>query len=127
MSELMKNPRDIVLVGIGFLLGIIFCYFLTAALLIEPKRGDMTVVFSPAPQPTNSLGAREANPFPRKAEGVRTEDPTVTFEPRSRYVPVRRINNLFPLNAPGGSVWPTVLQYDLIDFNYVPDFQLPAN
>ena len=123
----MKNPRDIVLVGAGFLLGIVFCYFLTAARLVEPKRGGITAGFSPASQATNFLGAREANLFPRKADGVRTDDPTVTFELRPRYVPVRRINNLFPLNAPGGSAQPTVPQYDLIDFNYVPDFKLPAD
>jgi len=123
----MKNPRDIVLVGIGFLLGIIFCYFLTAARLVEPKTGGMTVVFSPAAQATNIPAAREINLFPKKADGLRTVEPTVTFELRSRYVPVRRVNNMFPLNAPGGLVQPTVPQYDLIDFNYVPDFQLPAN
>jgi len=124
----MKNPRDIVLVGIGFLLGIIFCYFLTAARLVEPKTGGMTVVFSPAAaQATNVPAAREINLFPKKADGVRMEEPTVTLKTRSRYVPVRRINNFFPLNAPGGSIQPTVPQYDLIDFNYVPDFKLPSD
>jgi len=123
----MKNPRDIVLVGIGFLLGTVFCYFLLAARLVEPKRGGMTVVFSPAAQATNVSGAREINLFPKKADGVRTEEPTVTLKTRSRYVPVRRINNLFQLDAQGGSVQPTVPQYDLIDFNYVPDFKLPAD
>ena len=123
----MKNPRDIVLVGIGFLLGIVFCYFLTASRLVEPKTGGMTVVYSPASQVTNVPAAREINLFPKKADGVRTEEPTVTVKTRSRCVPVRRINSLFPLNAPGGSVYPTVPQYDLIDFNYVPDFKLPAN
>jgi len=123
----MKNPRDIVLVGIGFLLGIIFCYFLTAAGLVEPKTGGMTVVFSPAAQATNFLGAREANPFPKKADGVRTDEPTVTFELRSRYVPVRRVNSMFRVNTPGTVILPPATHHDLIDFNYVPDFQLPAN
>ncbi len=123
----MKNPRDIVLVGTGFLLGVIFCYFLTAARLVEPKTGGMTVVYSPGSQATNLLGAREANPLPRKAAGVRTDEPTVTFKMRSRYVPVRRINDLFPLKAPDASTHPIVPQYDLIDFNYVPDFKLPPD
>ena len=123
----MKNPRDIVLVGIGFLLGIIFCYFLTAARLVEPKRGDMTVVFSSPSQTTNVPAAREINLFPKKADGVRTEEPTVTFERRSRYVPVRRVNSMFRVNAPGTAIQVPATQYDLIDFNYVPDFQLPAN
>src|SRR5688572_3199598 len=124
MSDLMKNPRDIVLVGVGFLLGIIFCYFLTAAKLSEPGKGVMTAVFSTSPQPTNVPAAREINLFPKKADGLRTE-PTVTFEPRTRYVPVRRVNNMFRANSPT-SVMPPVPQYDLIDFNYVPDFKLPA-
>jgi hypothetical protein len=123
----MKNPRDIMLVGIGFLLGMIFCYFLTAARLVEPKRGDMTVVFSPASQATNFPGARDANPFPKRADGVRTDDPTVMFEMRSRYVPVRRVNNMFRATAPDTMIQPPATPYDLIDFNYVPDFQLPTN
>ena len=68
-----------------------------------------------------------ANPFPRKADGVRTDDPTVTFEMRPRYVPVRRMNNMFRVDPPGNSTQPPVQQYDLIDFNYVPDFKLPEN
>lgn len=123
----MKNPRDIVLVGIGFLLGIVFCYFLTAAGLVEPKRGDMNFVFSSTSQTTNVPSAREINLFPKKADGVRTEEPAVTFKTRSRYVPVRRVNNMFRVNAPGSMIQPTVPQYDLIDFNYVPDFKLPEN
>jgi len=122
----MKNPRDIVLVGAGFLLGMVFCYFLTAARLVEPKRGDMNFIFSSS-HATNVPAAREINLFPKKADGVRTEEPTVTFRTRSRYVPVRRINNFFPLNGPGSLGQPVVLQYDLIDFNYVPDFKLPAD
>ena len=122
----MKNPREILLVGIGFLLGIIFCYFLTAARLSEPRKGIMTAVFSATSPATNVLPGREINLFPKETEGVRTEEPTVTFEPRARYVPVRRVNNMFRSDSPT-SVMPLVPQYDLIDFNYVPDFKLPAN
>ena len=122
----MKNPRDIVLVGAGFLLGSVFCYFLMAARLVEPKASNVTVVYSPASQAANLLGAREANPRPRKADGVWTEEPTVTLRTHSRYVPVRRVNNMFRANAPGSTTVEPVPQYDLIDFNYVPDFKLPA-
>ena len=122
----MKNPRDIVLVGIGFLLGIIFCYFLTAARLVEPKTGGMTVVFSPAAQATNVPAAREINLFPKKAAGVRFEDPMVRWETRPRYMPVRRLDSMFRISTPGG-IQPGVGQYDLIDFNYVPDFKLPPD
>ena len=122
----MKNPRDILLVGIGFLLGIIFCYFVTAARLSEPRKGIMTAVFSASTDTTNVPAAREINLFPKKADGVRTDEPTVTFEPRARYVPVRRVNKMFRSDSPT-SVMPPVPQYDLIDFNYVPDFKLPAN
>ena len=122
----MKNPRDIVLVGAGFLLGCIFCYFLMAAGLVEPKTGGMTVVFSPGAETTNFPPAREINLFPKKADGVRTAEPTVTFRTHSRYVPVRRVNSMFRANAPGGVAAELVPQYDLIDFNYVPDFKLPA-
>ena len=123
----MKNPRDIVLVGTGFLLGVIFCYFLTAARWVEPKTGTTTAAISPASHTNSLFAAREANPFPLKAAGVRPEDPAVTFELRSRYVPVRRVNNMFRVNAPGVMTDPAAAQYDLIDFKYVPDFQLPAN
>ena len=123
----MKNPRDIVLVGAGFLLGIIFCYFLTASRLVEPKTATTTAEFSPASQTNSLVAARVANPIPRKADGVWTEEPTVTFEVRSRYVPVRRLNSMFRVNAPGTAIQVPATQYDLIDFNYVPDFQLPAN
>ena len=122
----MKNPRDIVLVGAGFLLGSVFCYFLMAARLVEPKSGNVTVVYSPASQAANLPGPREANPRPRKADGVWREEPTVTFRTHSRYVPARRVNSMFRANAPGGIAAELVPQYDLIDFNYVPDFKLPA-
>ena len=122
----MKNPRDIMLVGIGFLLGIVFCYFVTAARLAEPKRGDMNFVFSSKSQTTNVPAAREINLFPKKAGEVRIEDPIVRGETRPRYVPVRRLDSMFRISTPGG-LWPGAGQYDLIDFNYVPDFKLPAD
>ena len=125
----MKNPRDIMLVGTGFLLGTIFCYFLIAARLVEPKRGDMTVIFSSTRQATNAPAAREINLFPKKADGVRIDrtDQAVKFETPFRYVPVRRVRNLVRFSGPGVMVESTVLHYDLIDLKYVPDFTLSAD
>ena len=42
MSQSVKNPRDILVAGIGFLLGMVFCYFLTAAKLSPSERGAVT-------------------------------------------------------------------------------------
>ena len=39
MSQAMKRQRDILVGGIGFLLGMVFCYFLTAAKLSPSERG----------------------------------------------------------------------------------------
>jgi hypothetical protein len=71
--NLMKNPRDIVLVGIGFLLGIIFCYFLTASRLVEPKTENTTDLLSPAAQTNSLVAAREVNRLPKRTDGVRIE------------------------------------------------------
>jgi hypothetical protein len=45
MSQSMKSPRDILVAGIGFLLGMVFCYFLTAAKLSPSERGSVTFVY----------------------------------------------------------------------------------
>ena len=42
MSQSMKSPRDILVAGIGFLLGMVFCYFITAAKLGPSERGAVT-------------------------------------------------------------------------------------
>jgi len=45
MSQAMKSPRDILVAGISFLLGMVFCYFLTAAKLSPSERGAVTFVY----------------------------------------------------------------------------------
>lgn len=61
MSEGMKSPRDILVAGSSFLLGMVFCYFLTAAKFGEPERGFMMVVHGPGAVNTNSLEALKLN------------------------------------------------------------------
>ena len=52
----MKSPRDILVAGIGFLLGMVFCYFLTAAKLNPSERGAWTVVYrGPVDGGTNAI------------------------------------------------------------------------
>jgi len=43
----MKAPRDILVAGIGFLLGMVFCYFLMAS-KSAPKMGNIAVFQVPA-------------------------------------------------------------------------------
>jgi hypothetical protein len=102
----MKDPRDIRLVGIGFLLGMVFCYFLTAAKLADPGSGTITAAFTTAPAVTNSFAARFVGLLPET--------------PSPRYLPAQKIEN-FRFDIQAGP------QYDLIDFNYVPDFKLPSD
>lgn len=45
ISQAVKSPRDILVAGISFLLGIVFCYFLTAAKLSPSERGAVTFVY----------------------------------------------------------------------------------
>ena len=57
----MKSPRDILVAGIGFLLGMVFCYFLTAATLGPSQRGAEWVTFvyrGDADSGTNALDLR---------------------------------------------------------------------
>ena len=45
MTRLMKSARDILVAGIGFLLGMVFCYFLVASNWAAPERGLVTFVY----------------------------------------------------------------------------------
>jgi hypothetical protein len=45
MSSGMKGRRDILVAGISFLFGMVFCYFLTAAKLSPSERGLVTFVY----------------------------------------------------------------------------------
>ncbi len=44
MSQAVKSPRDIRVAGISFLLGMVFCYFLTATKL-SPSERDLWAAF----------------------------------------------------------------------------------
>ena len=58
----MKSPRDILVAGIGFLLGMVFCYFLIATKLSPSERGLPTFVTfayqGPADGGTNAIDLR---------------------------------------------------------------------
>jgi hypothetical protein len=55
----MKSPRDILVAGISFLLGMVFCYFLIAAKLGPSERGAMNFVYhGDADSGTNAVDLR---------------------------------------------------------------------
>jgi hypothetical protein len=45
MTRLMKSARDILVAGTGFLLGMVFCYFLVASNWTQRERGLVTLVY----------------------------------------------------------------------------------
>src|SRR5687767_11855856 len=45
MTQHMKSPRDILVAGIGFVLGMVFCYFIIASKISQPERGSVTFVY----------------------------------------------------------------------------------
>ena len=59
MTQCMKGPRDILVAGIGFLLGMVFCYFVLASKLGQPEgRGRaawVTFVYSSGSAATNGI------------------------------------------------------------------------
>ena len=56
MSQGMKGPRDILVAGIGFLLGMVFCYFVLASKFSRPERGLSTIVYGAwAAETTNGI------------------------------------------------------------------------
>jgi len=58
MTQHMKSPRDILVAGIGFLLGMVFCYFVLAAKTSQPTRGFVwAAAYGPGAVGTNSLEA----------------------------------------------------------------------
>src|SRR5688572_461616 len=111
----MKSLRDIRLVGIGFLLGMVFCYFVIATKPIQPQSATMTAAFTTAPAATNAPAVRFVNTPPEAT--------------KERHVPVRRMD-IFQLDAPNplrGPAGERGAKHDLIDFKYVPDFKLPPD
>ena len=56
MSQRMKSPRDILVAGISFLLGMVFCYFLIAAKLSGQRTGaTWAVMYGSTPAVTNAV------------------------------------------------------------------------
>jgi len=54
----MKNPRDILVAGIGFVVGMVVCYFVSAPKSSQRERGWVTFVYgssSSAPTATNGI------------------------------------------------------------------------
>jgi len=132
----MKDVRDIRLLGIGFVAGMVLCYFLTLDAPKPPVGGTvaMTLAQAASVSPvTNLVPAQlpfEANQgksspmwldeitlrkFGQQLFDTR-EAPDFKREQRLRIEPALKIKNA----SPGG-----VPQYDLIDLNYKPDFKLP--
>jgi hypothetical protein len=113
----MKDARDIRLLGIGFVAGMVLCYFLTLD-------GPTPTGSAPSTPPLPALPASQA----LQATGVSYVRYVSLFEmqesrekalrQRMRIVPAQKVNNQFPGGVP---------QYDLIDLNYVPDFKLPSD
>jgi hypothetical protein len=128
MSELMKDVRDIRLIGIGVLLGMVLFYFLT--LEQSAPRGTRIVTMNlaqsaPVSSVTNLIEGGKfleelGRPFvwPGEATLKKYGQPLIDrslapdFQPgRMRVVPARQLDSE---------------SYDLIDLNYVPDFNVPT-
>src|SRR5688572_28706774 len=105
----MKDARDIRLIGIGFVAGMVLCYFLTAPHLAKPGN-----VAPPSAQP--------APPAPTaRAFGQGTVAANVP--------PLKEIK--LQWNGSWKSLWvdaptPKIYGQPLIDFRFVPDFTLPV-
>jgi hypothetical protein len=114
----MRNARDVLVAGIGFLLGMVFCYF-----LMVPKSGPQ--IGSVAMNPTRPLPILQtpmaavaptghvSHVFPDPGTFQIISDPDWSPRPKGMH---RRI---VPALSPHGDG-----AYDLIDLNYVPDFRI---
>jgi hypothetical protein len=60
MTRFMKSARDILVAGTGFLLGMVFCYFLVASNWTEPERGLVTFVYGSFSSNTTNVVDLEA-------------------------------------------------------------------
>jgi len=107
MSELMKDARDIRLIGIGFVAGMVLCYFLTAPHLA--KSGN---VAPPSAQPAPTAGAW----------GQGTVAPNVPALKEIKLEWNDRSWKSLWVDAPT----PKIYGQPLIDFRFVPDFTLPV-
>jgi len=133
----MKDVRDIRLLGIGFVTGMVLCYFLTLDASKQPVGGTVTMTLAQAAarvSPVTNQLVPAQFPFDaeqRKSPPMWLEQPTLRkyghplldtkeapdFQRNERLqiVPAQKVNNQFP-GAPA--------QY-LIDLHYKPDFKLP--
>ena len=112
MSESMKAPRDILVAGIGFLLGMVLCYFLTTSKR-EPKLGTMAMNNQVQLAPGSLSAPAEEIISGANIWRVDLNTWPTSLLPNGYQKPVR----IEPLYGP-------VAPPDLIDFNYVPDFEI---
>jgi hypothetical protein len=133
----MKDVRDIRLLGIGFVAGMVLCYFLTLD-APQPPGGTVTMTLAQAAArvvPVTNQPIPGQLPFdsdPSKTPRMWPDQPTLRKyghplldireapdfkrEQRLRIEPALKMKDVFPGGVP---------QYDLIDLNYQPDFKLP--
>ena len=124
----MKKPHDIRLLGIGLVVGMVLGYFISSE----------TPSTTTGPAPMTLAQAAPASPngqatTPRQVvewfdgpTNYRLARPKNLFSPAQ--LPTRYIHNPAVPGEWGASPAmrsPNVPVYDLIDFKYVPDFQLP--
>jgi hypothetical protein len=84
----MKNPRDLAMVGLGFFLGMIFCYFLMAGVYInsvtiatnQPPAGGFAQTFMKPTAPLN-LPTPEQIRFQSAPMEWKTQPPAVWDRP----------------------------------------------
>jgi len=114
----MKNARDVLVAGIGFLLGMVFCYW-----LMVPKSDqniDSVAMNAVRPLPILQAPIPALPPTGHVRQVFR--DPT-TFQtisdPDWWLRPYGTHRRIVPALSPHGDG-----AYDLIDLNYIPDFRI---
>ena len=121
MSASMRNARDILVAGIGFLLGMVFCYFLTA-----PK--PATTIGGAAVNQGRTLPILQASVSAVLQTGhvrqvILSPGTFETLDPNSWIRPNGTWPRIVPARS-GAIEGPGVQHYDLIDLNYTPDFEI---
>ena len=114
----MRNARDVLVAGIGFLLGMVFCYW-----LMVPKSGPKidSVAMNPA-QPLPILQSSMPAVAPTGHVRQVLPDPgtfQIISDPDWWLRPYGTHRRIVPALSPHGDG-----AYDLIDLNYVPDFRI---
>jgi len=144
---LMTKARDIGLMGLGLVAGMVLGYFIAAEPSLPQMAGGVTMPLAgTAPPATTVIALPEIllEEFNSRAPVVLPERPTLENwrqplidRPRpadfiqhkpTQFIPAPGVYNSprgqWQNFSPGGPSGP---QYDLIDFKYVPDFRLPVN